>query len=737
MIANDHYQVLETISDNPIKAVYRCTEASSAETVILKVLKSEFAGTEAVMRFKQEYKLLTELSTTTEGVIRPLRLEEQNGLYVMVLEDICGRSLKRILAEEQPGEEDLLRLAVKVVDILGSIHEQNVIHKDIKPSNIIWNRERDIVQVIDFDLAVKLSKERRDFQNSGVLEGSLLYISPEQTGRMNRNIDYRSDYYSLGVVLYEMMTGLMPYPSSEMLEQIYSIIAKEAVSPYHATGGRVSRGLSAVIMKLMEKSSEDRYRSAHGIKADLKRCLAGQADFVIGTEDLLNTFRIPQKIVGRQQELSTLEAAFRSSVNGSSQVMLVSGDAGAGKTALVHELHRTISREKGVFAEGKFDQYNKNIPYSALIQAFRRLVSQLLESPDEEYRSEVSRSLTRLLGGNGGVITGLIPELASWMGTQPEPEPLSPAEETNRFFLTFAKFVQAITQPDRPLVLFLDDVQWADYSSLKLVEKLMLDNHLQRMFVICSFRQNEIHEGHPLFAAMVKIGKNREVGRIHLQPLQETDVQSLVADTLYSSMERVEGITGRLYKRSKGNSFFLTEILKDLYRRGIIYFDKQDGEWSWSLEELEALPVHDSVVDFLVGQLQHLPEEVRHILMLSSAAGSVFDYGMLTLIGEEAPEVIAAAVTRAVQEEYIVPADHKYAIFSATLAESGREAAQMGIRLKFAHDRIQQAFYQLLDPERGRDFILVSAGCCCGISERRKSRTSWSISQPISIKGWS
>lgn len=190
----------------------------------------------------------------------------------------------------------MLKLAVKVVDILGSIHEQNVIHKDIKPSNIIWNRERDIVQVIDFDLAVKLSKERRDFQNSGVLEGSLLYISPEQTGRMNRNIDYRSDYYSLGVVLYEMMTGLMPYPSSEMLEQIYSIIAKEAVSPYNATGGRVSRGLSAVIMKLMEKSSEDRYRSAHGIKADLKKCLAGQKDFEIGTEDLLNTFRIPQRL---------------------------------------------------------------------------------------------------------------------------------------------------------------------------------------------------------------------------------------------------------------------------------------------------------------------------------------------------------------------------------------------------------------------------------------------------------
>lgn len=236
MIVNDNYQILETISDNNIKAVYRCSDATTGATVILKVLKSEFTGAEAVMRFKQEYKLLTELSHTVQGVIRPIKLEERNGLYVMVLEDIHGRSLKKVLAEEKPGQEALLKLSVKVVDILASIHEQNVIHKDIKPSNIIWNREQDIVQVIDFDLAVKLSKEKREFQNSGVLEGSLLYISPEQTGRMNRNIDYRSDYYSLGVVLYEMMTGIKPFNSQEMLEQIYSIIAKEAIPPYKASG---------------------------------------------------------------------------------------------------------------------------------------------------------------------------------------------------------------------------------------------------------------------------------------------------------------------------------------------------------------------------------------------------------------------------------------------------------------------------------------------------------------------
>lgn len=272
MIALDNYQILETISDQYAKSVYRCRDPLSGDTVILKVLKAEFTNPEAVMRFKQEYRLLKELSAQLGGVIKPLKLEETNGFYVMVLEDIHGRSLKEIMETDAPDTATLLRLAIRIVDILGAVHEHNVIHKDIKPSNIIWNRERDVVQLIDFDLAVKLPKEKREFQNSGVLEGSIQYISPEQTGRMNRNIDYRSDYYSLGVVLYELMTGSRPYITQEMLEQIYSIIAKEAVPPYQLTGGRVSRELSDIIMKLMEKSSEERYRSAYGIKADLKKC---------------------------------------------------------------------------------------------------------------------------------------------------------------------------------------------------------------------------------------------------------------------------------------------------------------------------------------------------------------------------------------------------------------------------------------------------------------------------------
>ncbi|MNB83204.1 Serine/threonine-protein kinase PknB [compost metagenome] len=707
MIALDNYQILETISDQYAKSVYRCRDPLSGDTVILKVLKAEFTNPEAVMRFKQEYRLLKELSAQLGGVIKPLKLEETNGFYVMVLEDIHGRSLKEIMETDAPDTATLLRLAIRIVDILGAVHEHNVIHKDIKPSNIIWNRERDVVQLIDFDLAVKLPKEKREFQNSGVLEGSIQYISPEQTGRMNRNIDYRSDYYSLGVVLYELMTGSRPYITQEMLEQIYSIIAKEAVPPYQLTGGRVSRELSDIIMKLMEKSSEERYRSAYGIKADLKKVLAGESGFVIGEDDRHNVFRIPEKIYGREAELARLTEAFRQSVSGQPQLMLVTGEAGVGKTALVHELHKSISEEKGWFAEGKFDQYNRNIPFSAIIQAFRRLVSQLLDNPDAGYKQMIAQALVSGLDGNGILIAGLIPELADWIGVQPEIEPLNPAEETNRFFLTFAKFIEGITLNERPLVLFLDDLQWADYSSLQLVERLLMDHQLRRLFIVCSYRGNEVHEGQLLFTSVAKVEKSRQVGVIRLEPLTVLDVNMLISDTLYSPRERVDMLAEVIYKRTKGNSFFVSELLKELYRSGYLTFDELQGNWSWQLEQILSLPVNENIVEFLMMKLINLPQEARSMLMLCAAAGSRFDFSLLKLISGEPRSRIARAIATAVDEELIIPSDASYTMFSGYLDETDAGPEQeLGISFRFAHDRIQQAFYQMLDERDSRQLHL-------------------------------
>ncbi|QWU14527.1 PAS domain S-box-containing protein/diguanylate cyclase (GGDEF) domain-containing protein [Paenibacillus sophorae] len=698
MTAIENYLILETISDNDRKSVYRCRDTVSQDTVILKVLKSEFTGHEEVMRFKQEYKMLRELSGCVEGVIKPLKLEERNGFFIMVLEDIQGRSLKRIMADDKPDQETLVRLVIKIVDIIGAIHEHHIIHKDIKPSNIVWDREKDVVQVIDFDLAVKLPKEKREFQNSGVLEGSLLYVSPEQTGRMNRNIDYRTDFYSLGVVLYEMITGVKPFESGDMLDQIYSIIAKEAVSPYQLTGGRVSWALSGVIMKLMEKSPEDRYRSAYGIRADLQKCLAGYGDFELAQEDKRNIFRISQKIYGREEELTRLAEAFRTSLRGNPQIMLISGDAGVGKTALVNELHQYISQEKGLFASGKFDQYNQNIPYSAMIQAFGTLINQLVDSPDEDYKKNLEKSLRTALGGNGVLITNIIPELEKLIGVQPEIEPLNPVEEINRFFLTFVNFIEGITNNERPLVLFLDDVQWADLSNLQLMEKLVLSNHLRKLFIVCSCRPHAAMENQPLLDSIAEIDKSREVGNIVLSSLSIKDVENFIADTLNTEPGRVKELAEIIYARTKGNSFFLNEVLNELYKNGFIFFDDLEGKWKWVLAQISDLNINDNVVEFLMMKLQALPEEDQRVLKLCASIGNLFDYKMLSLIAEEEPRVIAKSLIKAMGEDIIIPADTNHSMLPSLLEETEDIPRDINAYFKFQHDRLQQVCYQMIDP---------------------------------------
>ena len=701
MATISNYEILETISDNYKKIVYRGKDTLSRENVILKVLKSEFSTHEEVMRFKREYKILAELSGSIEGVVKPLKLEEQNGMFVMVLEDTRGQSLKMTMAVEKPELNTLLRLVVKVVDILGAIHEKSVIHKDIKPSNIIWNKETDVVKVIDFDLAVKLPKEKQEFQNSGLLEGSLFYISPEQTGRMNRNIDYRTDFYSLGVVLYEMATGVKPYESEDVLEQIYSIIAKEAVPPFKLTGGKVSRPLSDMIMKLMEKSPENRYRSSYGIKADLQKCLSGMGDFEIGREDKLNIFQIPQKIYGREAELESLADSFAKSIKGHPQIMLVSGEAGIGKTALVNELHLHISREKGLFAEGKFDQYNRNIPYSAIIQAFKKLLNQLLSSPGEDIKN-IEKALKKALDRNGALITKILPELEKLIGVQPEIGHLNPAEETNRFFLTFINFIEGITNNEKPLVLFLDDVQWADSSSLQLVEKLILSNNLRKLFIVCAYRQNEIQKYHSFTASIGEIEKSREVGRIYLNSLTVRDVENLIADTLCTGRERVGELSEIIYGRTKGNPFFVNEVVKDLHKNRLIFFNERNGRWNWEIDKIRDLNINDNVVEFLMMKMKNLPHGVQEILKLSAAIGSRFDFKMLLLIGGKDRRDIAGALIKAVDEDVILPADRNYHILYNLLEENEGEARDINIDFIFQHDRIQQAFYQMIDKEMGK-----------------------------------
>ncbi|SET45939.1 diguanylate cyclase [Paenibacillus sp. NFR01] len=703
MIAFDNYQILETISDNPLKAVYRCRTAEGM-TVILKVLRAELASPETVIRFKQEYRLLQELGEALNGgVITPISLEEQNGYYLMVLQDIHGRSLKHILAEEKPDAETLLRLAVRLVDILGAIHERDIIHKDIKPANIIWNRHDDIVQIIDFDLAVKLSKKKREHQSTGVLEGSLSYISPEQTGRMNRDIDYRSDYYSFGAVLYEMMTGQRPFPAAGMTEQIYAIIAKEPVPPDRLTGGKVPGPLSAVIMKLLEKSADDRYRSAYGIRADLQKCLYPGEPFELAAEDRLYAFRLPQQLYGREAEAKRLLQAFRANRAFAERLMLVSGEAGVGKTAFVREMHRYVGTDKGLFAEGKFEQYTRNMPLGALIQAFRRLLGELAASGEdpEAGAEELRESVAASLGGNAGLLTGLIPELGEWLGLEPqlERQPLNPAEEANRFYLTLTRLIEGLTGGVRPLMLFLDDIHWADGSTLQLVQRLAQDSSLHGLFIVLAYRGSELAENAAAEAAIAVL-QSAGAGSIELKALTAEDVRQYVADIVYREPDEVRELADLVYRRTQGNALYLGEFMKLLQERDVLEFNELEGAWIWRLDDIAALPASDNVVHFLMDKLGRLPEHVRSLLVMGAALGGVFERNLLAIISQEPAERIEAALQRAMDEEIIVGLETHLPEGAGQHDPAEQETAMLYTRFKFVHDRIQQAFYQMYDPQR-------------------------------------
>lgn len=692
------YTVIEEIADNGSKAIYRCIDNLSGQTVIAKVLGAKASTYEAVMRIKKEYKMLSELKGVVEGVIRPIQLEERGGFFVLTLEDIDGQSLRNIIRDEQLELSTILRLAIKIVDIVGRIHEQQIIHKDLKPANLIWNRQSDQIQIIDFDLSVRLTNEKQEFQNAGLMEGTLSYISPEQTGRINRNIDYRSDFYSLGVVLYEMVTSQKPYPSDSVAEQLYSIIAKKPNSPYDITQGQVSRPLSDIIMKLLEKSPEDRYRSAYGIKADLRKCYDPQAAFQIGHEDRLSLFHIPQRLHGRDQELARMREILTKGIKEQVQLALVSGEAGIGKTAFVNELHSFISKERGYFIQGKFEQYNKNIPYSAIIQAFRTLLVQYLKGLPEEMQ-QLQSALRNGLGNNAGVITKWLPELEQILGIQPMVEPLNPTEENNRFFLSFIRFLEGLTAGQRPLILFLDDLQWADVSSIQLVGRLMESSSLKKLFIIGSYRPNEVNPGHPLMTALEEIEKQMTIHHIQLTSLSAEHVQYLIEDTLNTTnVNIIEPLRENIYHQTKGNPFFIHEILKDLYKNKAIFFDDQLGTWNLNQTQVKQMTMNEDLIDYLIQKMQTLPVHMQRILGLAASIGRSFDWQILHLVSDATTTVIIESLMQAVQEDIITPLHSNYQMLSST-EEVSPELKQLDIPFAFGHDKLQQALYQMIDPQ--------------------------------------
>jgi len=704
MLAIPGYQILAQIYESANSLVYRGRRELDDRTVILKLLKQDYPTPAELTRYKQEYKITRALNI--EGVVRAYSLHKYNNTLVMCLEDFGGESLKILMQSRKLKLEEFLSLAIRIAEILGEIHQQNIIHKDINPSNIVFNPVTSQLKIIDFGVATQLSRQNLAIKNLKVLEGSLAYISPEQTGRMNRAVDYRSDFYSLGATFFELLTHHLPFEVTDALELVHCHIAKPPVPPCEINPG-IPTVVSNIVMKLLAKTAESRYQSAYGIKADLHSCLAqlqtnGKIlEFPLARQDVSEKFQIPQKLYGREKEIETLLMAFERVGGGvrerGIEMMLVAGYSGIGKSALVQEIYTPLTRRRGYFISGKFEQFQRNIPYSAVVRAFQSLVRQLL-SESESQLSQWREKLLAAFGHNGQIIIDVIPEVELIVRPQPTVQQLGPVESQNRFNLVFQSFIHVFCQQSHPLVIFLDDLHWSDAATLKLIELMMTDENMQYLFLIGAYRDNEVSHIHPLAITLNTLSKQgATIKHITLRHLNLEQITQLIADTLLQDSSTVKPLAELVVRKTEGNPFFVNEFLKSLYQENLLVFDSQQGSWHWDISQIEGLDITANVVELMIGKLKKLPESTQQVLRLAACMGNDFDLGTLSIINEKSTAQTFTELLPAIQQGLILPISELEAVGS-----EGIDSQLLILNHKFLHDRVQQAAYALINDDQKR-----------------------------------
>lgn len=688
MLTIPGYEIGDLVYKSNSSCIFKAKREADGVAVIVKAPASKYLAPEEIEKFKKDYLIGSQLNDA--HIIKYYELKASNYGPAIITEDFGAIRLKDYISAGGLAVDDFLSIAIQLASGLAAIHAGSVIFKDIKPGNIVISPESKIAKYIDFGIATHSELETQEAIGLRKLKGTLAYMSPEQTGRMNRSLDYRTDFYSLGIAFYEMLLGHPPFETDDPIELIHCHLAKSATPPT-AINSKIPAPVSNIIMKLLEKNAEDRYQSATGLLNDLVHCSnelkskGAISAFELGRADTCDRFQIAQKLYGRKRELDRLLFIFECVSQGSSEMLLVTGYSGIGKSALVNELQLPITRMGGYFISGKFDKLSKDTAYSAIAHAFDKLITHLLGESDEQIALWRIKLLSAL-GSNAQVIIDLIPGVETLLGKQPAIPELEPVESKNRFNLVFSNFVRACAESDHPLVLFLDDLQWADSASLNLITILATDNELTHFLLIGSYRDNEMPDAHPAMERICEIESVKgPLERLVLTPLDIANTNQLIADALNCELERSLPLAISIFKKTEGNPFFLKLFLRSLYDEKLLNFVPNVG-WQWDMEKINQMQATENVADLMLKKLNRFPDAARESLTLASCFGNSFTSEDLSMMSGKSN-----------REELL----NLQPFISAGMILQGRS------QFRFVHDRIQEAAYSLIPKHRIKSLHLL------------------------------
>ncbi|MBV9519419.1 MAG: AAA family ATPase [Hyphomicrobiales bacterium] len=675
-------QILWEDGDRVCRRGWRLDD-NDKRAVLLVMLAADQPSRSSLDRLTNEFELKDELDAAWAA--RPLDLVRDAGRTMLVLEDAGGEPLDRLLSGPlEVGH--FLSQAICIAAVLGKLHRRGLVHKDIKPVNILVDAATGDVRLTGFGIASRLPRERQSLHPPETIAGTLAYMAPEQTGRMNRSIDSRSDLYALGVTFYQMLTGALPFTAADPMDWVHCHLARRPTAPAQRLK-EIPGAVSAIVMKLLAKRAEDRYQTAAGLESDLRRCqteweaLNRIDEFPLGEHDRPDRLLIPEKLYGRQREIEILLAAFDRIVNGGApELVLVSGYSGIGKSSVVNELQPVLVPPRGLFASGKFDQYKRDIPYATLAQAFQSLIRPLLGKSEAElvpWRD----ALREALGPNAGLIVDLVPEVRAIIGEPPPVPELPPQDAQRRFQLVLRRFIGVFARPEHPLALFLDDLQWLDAPTLDLLEDLLSRSDLRNLLLIGAYRDNEITASHPLMRKLDAIKTaGGKVNEIMLGPLAREHIGQLMADTVRCASEPITPLVQMVHEKTGGNPFFAIQFISSLADERMLVFDHYAACWFCDLDRIHAKGYADNVVDLMVGKLTRLSLETQEGLRQLACLGNVADVAMLSVVLGVSEQQVHAALSEALRQPFIERLERSY---------------------RFVHDRVQEAAYALI-PERSR-----------------------------------